>query len=242
MGLRCGCGFFPSSPAAAAAACAVQPGRALRRAAAGLGRRPAATRRCRRRGRLPRPRRPPRRDELFHPQCWEGDRAGRPRSASAAGTPAPAPRRPLAFQVLGRPAPVATADPARRPHPRSVPGNRPFRLLGGGGLAAPAMTWARFCDPHVDTLTSPAPAQLTDRAAARRLWAQADRIVTDQAPYVPIDNGGTAGFVSPGPGTTRHPRCTDPCSTRCGSDKRERTRSMPRARVSRRAVGVSPAG
>jgi YVTN family beta-propeller protein len=57
--------------------------------------------------------------------------------------------------------------------------------------------WARFCDRHVDALVSQAQAaQLTDPAAARRLWAQADRIVTDQAPYVPIDNGGTAGFVS----------------------------------------------
>ena len=57
--------------------------------------------------------------------------------------------------------------------------------------------WARFCDPHVDALTSQAQAaQLTDPAAARRLWAQADRIVTDQAPYVPLDNGGAAGFVS----------------------------------------------
>jgi peptide/nickel transport system substrate-binding protein len=57
--------------------------------------------------------------------------------------------------------------------------------------------WARFCDRHVDALTSQAQAaQLTDPAAARRLWAQADRIVTDQAPYVPIENGGTAGFVS----------------------------------------------
>ena len=57
--------------------------------------------------------------------------------------------------------------------------------------------WARFCDPHVDALASQAQAaQLTDPAAARRLWAQADRIVTDQAPYVPVDNGGTAGFVS----------------------------------------------
>jgi len=57
--------------------------------------------------------------------------------------------------------------------------------------------WARFCDPHVDALVSQAQAaQFTDPAAARRLWAQADRIVTDQAPYVPIDNGGIAGFVS----------------------------------------------
>jgi len=57
--------------------------------------------------------------------------------------------------------------------------------------------WARFCDPQVDALVSQAQAaQLTDPAAARRLWALADHIVTDQAPYVPIDNGGTAGFVS----------------------------------------------
>ena len=35
-----------------------------------------------------------------------------------------------------------------------------------------------------------------EKAAARRLWAQADRLVTDQAPYVPILNSGTAGFVS----------------------------------------------
>ena len=57
--------------------------------------------------------------------------------------------------------------------------------------------WARFCDPHVDTLASDAvAAQLTDPAAARRLWAQADRIVTDQAPYVPVYNQTSAGFVS----------------------------------------------
>jgi YVTN family beta-propeller protein len=57
--------------------------------------------------------------------------------------------------------------------------------------------WAGFCDPHVDALASQArAAQLTDPAAARRLWAQADRIVTDQAPYVPVFNSGLAGFVS----------------------------------------------
>jgi ABC-type oligopeptide transport system substrate-binding subunit len=60
-------------------------------------------------------------------------------------------------------------------------------------------TWnsAGFCDPHVDALASQAQAvQITDPAAARRLWAQADHIVTDQAPYVPVLNVGTAGFVS----------------------------------------------
>ena len=56
---------------------------------------------------------------------------------------------------------------------------------------------AGFCDPQVDALTSQAQAaQLTDPATARRKWAQADRIVTDQAPYVPVSNQGLAGFVS----------------------------------------------
>jgi peptide/nickel transport system substrate-binding protein len=56
---------------------------------------------------------------------------------------------------------------------------------------------AGFCDPHVDALASQArAAQLTDPAEARRLWAQADHIVTDQAPYVPIFNSGITGFVS----------------------------------------------
>lgn len=40
-------------------------------------------------------------------------------------------------------------------------------------------------------------AQLTDPASARKLWAQADRIVTDQASYVPVSNHAEAGFVSP---------------------------------------------
>jgi peptide/nickel transport system substrate-binding protein len=57
--------------------------------------------------------------------------------------------------------------------------------------------WAEFCDPHVDKLASEArAAQLTDPAAARRLWAQVDRIVTDQAPYVPVYDETSAGFVS----------------------------------------------
>ena len=57
---------------------------------------------------------------------------------------------------------------------------------------------AGFCDPQVDKLASKAQAaQLTDPAYARRLWAQVDRLVTDQAPWVPVDNSSTsAGFVS----------------------------------------------
>jgi YVTN family beta-propeller protein len=56
---------------------------------------------------------------------------------------------------------------------------------------------AMFCDPHVDALARQArAAQATDPAAARRLWARADHIVTDQAPYVPVYNRSFAGFVS----------------------------------------------
>jgi peptide/nickel transport system substrate-binding protein len=57
--------------------------------------------------------------------------------------------------------------------------------------------WAGFCDPHVDQLASKAQAaQLTDPAAARRLWAQVDRTVTNQAPLVPVYNETSAAFVS----------------------------------------------
>jgi len=56
---------------------------------------------------------------------------------------------------------------------------------------------AEYCDPRVDKLASKAQAaQLTNPATARRLWAQVDRIVTDQAPWVPILNEALAGFVS----------------------------------------------
>jgi len=57
--------------------------------------------------------------------------------------------------------------------------------------------YAEFCDPHADQLASQAQAaQLADPATARRLWAQVDRIVTDQAPWVPIFNQAATSFVS----------------------------------------------
>ena len=56
---------------------------------------------------------------------------------------------------------------------------------------------AEFCDPHADQLASEAQAaQQTDPAAARRLWAQVDRVVTDQAPWVPVFNRSETWFVS----------------------------------------------
>jgi peptide/nickel transport system substrate-binding protein len=72
-------------------------------------------------------------------------------------------------------------------------------LSCGSFYRAPASTenYAEFCDPRVDTLASQAQAaQPTDPAAARRLWAQADRIVTDEAPWVPLLNEGSTVFVS----------------------------------------------
>jgi peptide/nickel transport system substrate-binding protein len=63
----------------------------------------------------------------------------------------------------------------------------------------PASTnnFAGYCDPHVDKLAGEAQtAQLTDPAAARKLWAQVDRIVTDQSPWVPVLNGKSIAFVS----------------------------------------------
>jgi len=54
-----------------------------------------------------------------------------------------------------------------------------------------------FCDPHADQLASAAQAvQQADPAAARRLWAQVDRVVTGQAPWVPIFNRSLTMFVS----------------------------------------------
>ena len=56
---------------------------------------------------------------------------------------------------------------------------------------------AEFCDPHADELADQAQAaQQTDPAAARKLWASIDRILTDQAPWVPILTESTTVFVS----------------------------------------------
>jgi YVTN family beta-propeller protein len=56
---------------------------------------------------------------------------------------------------------------------------------------------SQYCNPHLDQLASQAQAaQLTDPAAARTLWARIDRIVTNQAPWVPILNWSPTAFVS----------------------------------------------
>jgi ABC-type oligopeptide transport system substrate-binding subunit len=62
---------------------------------------------------------------------------------------------------------------------------------------SPTSNWAGFCDPRVDMLASQAEAaQVTDPSAARRKWALADRMASDQAPYVPVYDDSSAGFVS----------------------------------------------
>ena len=65
--------------------------------------------------------------------------------------------------------------------------------------ADPASTfnYAEYCNPDVDKLARQAQAaQLTDPAAARKLWARIDRIVTGQAPWVPIYDESSTVFVS----------------------------------------------
>jgi YVTN family beta-propeller protein len=67
------------------------------------------------------------------------------------------------------------------------------------GLAT--SNYSGFCDRDLDNLTNRAlAAQLTDSAAARKLWAQADRRATDQAPLIPLFDESAAGFVSAGTG------------------------------------------
>ena len=72
-------------------------------------------------------------------------------------------------------------------------------LSCGSFYSSPTNTpnYAEFCDRHADELAGQAQAaQLTNPAAARRLWAQVDRIVTDQAPWVPTLNLAFTTFVS----------------------------------------------
>jgi ABC-type transport system substrate-binding protein len=62
---------------------------------------------------------------------------------------------------------------------------------------ASTLNHAEFCDPHTDELADQAQAaQQTDPAAARKLWASIDRILTDQAPWVPILTLSPTVFVS----------------------------------------------
>lgn len=93
---------------------------------------------------------------------------------------------------------------------------------------------AGYCNPHVDKLARKAQAQeLGDPAAARKLWAQVDRIVTDQAPWVPLKNAHQLYSSPPESGTTRNPLDMGLCTTRPRSGS---AASSPRLRF------IPPAG
>jgi ABC-type transport system substrate-binding protein len=56
---------------------------------------------------------------------------------------------------------------------------------------------AEYCNPAADSLIYRAQAaQATDPATARRLWAKADRTVTNDAPWVPLVNDKEAALTS----------------------------------------------
>jgi YVTN family beta-propeller protein len=57
--------------------------------------------------------------------------------------------------------------------------------------------WAEFCDPQLDgQIRGALAAQDARSPAAREMWAQADRTVTDQAPLVPLVTPSQVDFVS----------------------------------------------
>jgi peptide/nickel transport system substrate-binding protein len=57
------------------------------------------------------------------------------------------------------------------------------------------LSW--YCNPHADQLASQAQGlQATDPAAARRAWEQLYRLVSNQAPVVPISSASPTVFVS----------------------------------------------
>ena len=78
----------------------------------------------------------------------------------------------------------------------------------------------QYCNHHIDTLASRAQAeQLTNPAAARALWGQIDRLVTDRAPWVPIFNQAPTVFVTSRVGNYQDPP-TVLCSIKSGSGSR----------------------
>jgi YVTN family beta-propeller protein len=57
--------------------------------------------------------------------------------------------------------------------------------------------WAEFCDPRLDAQINRAlAAEGANSPAVPSMWAAADRIVTDQAPLVPLVNPSAVNFVS----------------------------------------------
>ncbi len=67
--------------------------------------------------------------------------------------------------------------------------------------------WSGFCDREIDSMIDRAILmQLEDPAAASELWAEVDRAIVDQAPYLWLVNPTTIAFVSERVGNfQRHP-------------------------------------
>ena len=60
-----------------------------------------------------------------------------------------------------------------------------------------ALNLSWYCNPHADKLASQAQAlQVTDPAAARRAWARLYRLISNQAPVVPVFTTSPTVFVS----------------------------------------------
>jgi ABC-type transport system substrate-binding protein len=60
-----------------------------------------------------------------------------------------------------------------------------------------ALNLSRYCNPHADKLASKAQAlQVTDPVAARRVWTQLYRLISNQAPVVPVFSLSPTVFVS----------------------------------------------
>jgi peptide/nickel transport system substrate-binding protein len=65
------------------------------------------------------------------------------------------------------------------------------------GTYSPSAASAGFCDPKIDAMIDRATRlQLGDPAAAGALWADVERAIVDQAPYVWLENGIGVEFVS----------------------------------------------
>ena len=82
---------------------------------------------------------------------------------------------------------------------------------------------AEYCDPAADSLIHRAQAaQATDPGAAGRLWADADRTIINDAPWIPLINDKEAALTSARVGNYRTTPCSAPYSTKCGPDRTPR--------------------
>jgi YVTN family beta-propeller protein len=71
------------------------------------------------------------------------------------------------------------------------------QMFGCEGTYSPSAASSGFCDPKIDAMIDDATQlQLDDPAAAGALWAEVERAIVDQAPYVWLENRIAVEFVS----------------------------------------------